>query len=100
MEEMKKVCVLCILDNTNRSKLSVYIMEKSNLRLKFSKKRRSNEGESDFLYFFPELTIVRRHEVYRKKSSLRKKVHEQVENTKRSWSEKISVLLFLNVHSP
>lgn len=73
MEEMKKVCVLCILDNTNRSKLSVYIMEKSNLRLKFSKKRRSNEGESDFLYFFPELTIVRRHEVYRKKSSLRKK---------------------------
>lgn len=73
MEEMKKVCVLCILDNTNRSKLSVYIMEKSNLRLKFSKKRRSNEDESDFLYFFPELTIVRRHEVYRKKSSLRKK---------------------------
>ena len=48
-------------------------MEKSNLRLKFSKKRRSNEDESDFLYFFPELTIVRRHEVYRKKSSLRKK---------------------------
>ena len=46
-----------------------------------------------------ELTIVRRHEVYRKKSSLRKKVYEQVENTKRSWSEKISVLLFLNVHS-
>ena len=75
MEEIKKVCVLSILDNTNRSKLSAYIMESQTCALNFFKK--GVPMKMKVIFYIPfaivELKIVRRHEVYRKKSSLRKK---------------------------
>ena len=99
MEEIKKVCVLSILDNTNRSKLSAYIMESQTCALNFFKKGVPMKMKVIFYISFQSLRLSEDMKFTEKKKFFAKKVYEQVENTKRSWSEKISVLLFLNVHS-